>query len=146
MKFKTEKMSIIVPACVRSEKALIYTKICVNYILRNSDYIYELILVNDGGDERVGLFFENIKKTLEKISLRCEIITNKPNKGLPHVLNQGIEVSTGDYIAEIDNDCVIPMEWMSTLINYLKNNLGIGMVSGLDFLAEVRLIILLRLF
>jgi len=68
---------------------------------------YEVIVVNDGSQDRTGELTESYDF--------CRLI-NQPNKGLSAARNAGAEASTGDIVAYTDSDCVADPDWLTYLV------------------------------
>jgi len=68
---------------------------------------YEVIVVNDGSQDRTGEITESYDF--------CRLI-NQPNKGLSAARNAGAEASTGDIVAYTDSDCVADPDWLTYLV------------------------------
>lgn len=60
-----------------------------------------------------------------KVSLVC----NSENKGYSHACNQGIKLSTGEYVLLANPDIVIPYNTFDYLLQVLKNDQSIGMLG-----------------
>ncbi|MHC1681566.1 MAG: glycosyltransferase family 2 protein [Clostridiaceae bacterium] len=88
-------ISIIVPVY----KVEAYLHRCINSILSQTLYDFELILVDDGSPDNCG----NICDEYALEDNRVKVI-HKSNGGLSAARNAGIEVATGDYIGFIDSD------------------------------------------
>lgn len=96
------KISIIIPI-YNSEKFLIK---CLDSLLKQSEEIYELILVNDGSTDSSSNI---INQYAEKY--KCIHIINQINSGVSVARNKGMDLATGDYIMFIDAD-----DWVSNNI------------------------------
>lgn len=83
---------------------------CIDSILGQSFRKFELILVDDGGQDRSG---EICDKYAQKDS-RIRVIHQK-NAGVSAARNAGINASTGQYIAFIDSDDYISDDYLQTL-------------------------------
>lgn len=89
------KVSVIIPFYNRIEETIRAIKSVLNQTYNN----YEIILVNDGSTEKLSKI-NYYEKKYEKI----KIINLKKNKGAANARNQGIKVSSGDFIAFLDSD------------------------------------------
>lgn len=97
---------------IRSE----FMRKSVTSILENTDYPYQFIVVDNGGDE-------NASKFLQKLTQEGKIhvyIKNTENMGFGYARNQGIGMAHGDYICSIDNDVVVKKNWMKNCIKVLE--------------------------
>lgn len=76
---------------------------------------YEVIVINDGSDDRtqyaLGLFGDDIK-----------IISNETKLGLPGSLNVGVKAARGQFIVRLDGDDYVNSEYLNLLSFYLRQN------------------------
>lgn len=88
------KISVIVPV-YNSESSI---KTCIDSILGQTVPVYEIIVVNDGSNDKTEV-------VLMEYSLNRKVrIINQENGGPAKARNTGIRVSSGDWIAFIDAD------------------------------------------
>ena len=115
------KISVLVPV-YNQEK---YIGRCLRSLLdQNLDSKdYEIILINDGSDDR-SLYALNLFK-----GNNIKLINNVNNKGLPYSLNKGIKDSSGDYIVRVDSDDYVNSNYLSILKLYLDLNKSCDAVS-----------------
>lgn len=106
-------ISVIVPV-YNVEK---YLSKCIESIRMQTYKNLEIILVNDGSEDRCQLICEGFCKIDNRIKL-----LNKKNGGLSDARNVGLEISTGQYLTFIDSDDYITMDYIEYLYNMLKNN------------------------
>lgn len=76
-----------------------YLAECIESILNQSFKNYEIILVNDGSTDNS----LEICKYYQKKDNRIKVLT-KPNAGLSHTRNTGLNIATGEYIFFLDSD------------------------------------------
>lgn len=88
-------LSIIIP-CYNAEKLI---QKCVESILVQKGFDFEVILVNDGATDKTLEILENLAQTDERIK-----VINQENKGLSGARNSGIEKAQGKYIMFVDAD------------------------------------------
>ncbi|MBR5177774.1 MAG: glycosyltransferase family 2 protein [Lachnospiraceae bacterium] len=93
------KISIIIP-CYNVEK---YVERCIDSVIQQTYKNTEIILVNDGSNDKTG----DICDTYSKKDGRITVI-HKRNGGASSARNLGMSVATGDYIYFIDSD-----DWIS---------------------------------
>ena len=106
-------ISVIVPV-YNVEK---YLKRCVDSILNQTFTDFELILVDDGSNDKS----INICDEYVDLDSRVHVI-HQDNKGQAFARNLGIEKSKGDYIAFIDSDDVVHPQYLEILYNACKKN------------------------
>lgn len=104
-------MSIIIPV-YNVEK---YLKECVNSILKQDFFDYEIILVDDGSKDSSGEICDEYAKNIDNIT-----VIHKENGGLSDARNVGLKAAKGEYILFIDSDDYIgdgALSRMSQCIN-----------------------------
>lgn len=100
-------VSIIVPI-YRGEK---YLRCCVDSILQQSYRNIEVILVDDGSDDKS----PQLCDMYENKDGRVKVI-HKTNGGANSARVAGIKVATGDYISYIDSDDWIEADYIETMV------------------------------
>jgi len=105
------KISIIVPI-YNSEK---YLKRCIESILKQTYTNIELILINDGSEDKSLEICEEYKKNDERI-----IIVNKENEGVSVARNIGIEKATGELISFVDADDYLEATFLQELLDIME--------------------------
>lgn len=106
---KTPHISVIIPVFNRAstiERAIIS-------VLKQSYKYYELIVVDDGSTDLT-------PSILKKYNSRIKVITLKQNCGVSHARNEGINASTGKYIALLDSDDEWKKRFLETQVNYFN--------------------------
>lgn len=88
-------VSIIIP--VYNEKE--YLKICVESVLRQTWKWMEIILVDDGSDQKTAELCDSIAKEDDRIQ-----VIHKENEGLAFARETGMKKATGEWIFFIDSD------------------------------------------
>lgn len=102
------QISVIVPI-YNTEK---YIHKCIDSILNQSLSDIEIILVNDGSEDKCGQIVEDY----QKIDARIKVI-HKENGGLWSARNAGLGIATGKYISFIDSDDWIEKEMLENMYN-----------------------------
>ncbi len=98
-----------------------YTKKCVASIQKNTRQPYELIFVDNASKD-------NTVKYLKKIP-DAKLILNRQNVGFPSGCNQGIKEATGEYIVLLNNDVIVPKDWLTGLIECAESDPTFGLVG-----------------
>lgn len=113
-------ISIIIPI-FNSEK---YISKCLNDILEQTYYNFEVILVDDGSTDNS---YQICKKFCEFDS-RIKVITQK-NSGVSKARNTGLKTAKGKYICFMDSDDRVDPDYLRNLIDsYCRSNSKVGLV------------------
>ena len=112
------RVSVVLPVynCER------YLREALESVLNQSFKDFETVVVDDGSGSIIK----------EYISLAgFTIVTHKENMGICRSLNDGIEKSTGEYIAIQHADDVSLPDRLEKQVRYLDTHPGTGLVAGL---------------
>lgn len=105
-----------------------FTKECIEFLTKNTDLPYELIVVDNKSSDGTVKWLESLpSKDSKRINLK--IIKNQENKGFSKAVNQGLAVSEGEYIFLLNNDLLVSQNWLSTLIGHIEtlpNAIAVG--------------------
>ncbi|AOR24586.1 HAD-IA family hydrolase [Clostridium taeniosporum] len=105
---KDTLISIIIPV-YNTEK---YLERCLDSVVKQSYKNIEIIVVNDCSPGNV----EEIVHNYIKQDKRIKYVTYEKNKGLFCARLKGAEIATGDYIAFIDSDDYVTMDFYHSLV------------------------------
>ena len=109
------KLSIIIPYFETYE---LTKKLLLNLIIQCHNFETEIIVIDDNykPDYRLDKYIKFLKDefNLEKRDLK--IIHHEVNQGTAKTRNEGIELAKGKYIAFIDSDDMITMDYIETLL------------------------------
>ena len=104
---------------------LALTRLCLESILRNTDYPnYEVIVVDNNSTDKTPEYLRQMAAQHPQI----QIILNAENRGFAFANNQGIELSTGERLVLLNNDTVVPPGWLTRLLRHLEDP-AIGLVG-----------------
>lgn len=98
------KVSIIVPVYNAEQ----YLEQCIESVLSQSYDEFELLLINDGSNDKSAEICENYKLQDRRIK-----VIHQKNSGVASARNRGLETSTGDFVTFLDAD-----DWWE--VNYLS--------------------------
>ena len=93
------KLSVIIPA-YNEEKRLPKTLVEIDKYLKQQDYDYEILVVNDGSKDNTAKLVEELKPQIANLKL----INNKVNHGKGYVVRQGMLTALGEYRLFTDAD------------------------------------------
>lgn len=108
-----ELISVIVPV-YNVEKFL---KRCIDSILSQTFFNFELILVDDGSPDNSPQLCDRYAKCDKRIS-----VIHKTNGGLSDARNAGLEIAKGDFIAFVDSDDIVSSRFLEFLYRAIKNS------------------------
>lgn len=106
-----DKVSIIIPI-YNVEKYLIQ---CIESVVQQTYKNLEIILIDDGSTDMCGEICDNYAKIDQRI-----IAIHQNNVGAANAKNRGLEISTGEYITFLDSDDFVDLNWIETMLFYLK--------------------------
>ena len=116
------KISVIIPI-YNVEK---YLKKCLDSVINQTYKNLEIICVNDGSPDNCHKILEEYKTKDNRI-----IVIEQENKGVAVARNRALEIVTGDYIAFIDPDDWIELDFYETAIKKLKAHNADIFVGGI---------------
>lgn len=109
-----KKLSIIVPV-YNAEK---YMEKCLNRLLEQSYKNIEIIIVNDCSQGNC----EEIANKYQKLDDRVKYIKHEKNMGLFQARITGSSIAKGEYIAFLDSDDYVSIDYYRTLMNNIQEN------------------------
>lgn len=105
-----------------------YFKLCLDSIFNQTYQDFEIVLVDDGSDEKIIDFIKKEKYELSKI----KYIRLDQNVGLPKALNIGLKQCSGKYIARMDDDDLMISTRLEKQLEYVETNKLDGCFSWFD--------------
>ena len=118
---KTPRISVLMPA-YNSEK---YIAEAIESILNQTYADFEFIIINDGSTDNTS----KIVQEYAKKDTRIKFVNHTKNKGLVGVLNEGISLCSGEYIARMDSDDIsLPLRFEKQIM-YMDTNPECGVLG-----------------
>jgi dolichyl-phosphate beta-glucosyltransferase len=117
-------LSIIIPA-YNEEKRIKNTLLKANDYLAGQSYDYEIIVVNDGSEDKTADIVNEVKSKIANLSL----IDNKKNRGKGFAVRQGLLEAKGEYRLFLDADNSASIEEIEKFFPYIKEGYDIVMGS-----------------
>jgi GT2 family glycosyltransferase len=114
-------VSVVIPVFNKVE----LTERCLDSLLRNSRAVSELTVIDNASQDSTPEVLKAWGTRFEAQGIRFRSIRNEQNAGFGRACNQGIRVSTGAYVAIVNNDTWLMEGWDQALIDEIK-------VRGLD--------------
>lgn len=104
----------------------------INSVIKQDYANFELLLINDGSKDE----YKSIALEYCKLDVRCKLVTKK-NGGVSSARNVGLKLAEGEYIAFIDSDDWVEHNFISRMIEEIKNkDLVICSVATQDFIVS----------
>ncbi len=116
---RTPKISVLMTA-YNSEP---YIAAAIDSILNQTFSDFEFIIINDGSTDKTA---EIVRRYTDK---RIRFIDNKKNRGLIAVLNQGLDLCRGEYIARMDSDDISMPTRFAAQVEYMDANPDVGILG-----------------
>ena len=113
-----DKVSIIIPFY---NTKLEYFAKCMSSVLSQTYKNFEVIIVNDGSDEKYCKFIDKFK------SFNNVHILNQENKGVSAARNKGIDYANGQWCIFVDADDWLQKDCLSNFIK-ISNNLNVDYI------------------
>lgn len=115
------QISIVIPVLDN----LVYTRLCLESLLANTyESDYEMVVVDDGSTDETPAYL----RALSSADGRFRLIVNQSNAGFARALNQGLGAAWGDVVVVLNNDTILPPQWLDRLCRYLEDD-AVGMVG-----------------
>lgn len=115
----------LISAIVPLFNAAKYLDVCVRHLLEQTFTNFELILVDDGSTDGT---LETCRR-LANIDTRIKVL-HQDNAGVSAARNIGLEHATGDYIAFIDSDDLIALDFFEYLLEKIEDSSCILSMCG----------------
>lgn len=94
-----------------------YLNNCIESILNQTYSNFELLLINDGSQDKCGRICEDYAEKDSRIR-----VFHKRNGGLSDARNYGIDVSRGEYITFIDSDDCVDYRYLEALYEDIQTS------------------------
>jgi len=114
-------VSIVLPCWNGAE----YTQGCVESIFANTDWPFELVVVDNGSTDSTVTYLDSLASKHPNVRL----VLNKENLGFGLACNQGMALARGQYVVLLNNDTVLTEGWLARLISHAEADLEVGIVA-----------------
>jgi len=118
---KTPRISVLMPAYNAYE----YIGVAIESILNQTFTDFEFIIINDGSTDKTAQIIGEYAKRDKRIKL----VNNSKNKGLIGVLNEGLDLAHGEYIARMDSDDISLPTRFEKQIKYMDGHQQCGVLG-----------------
>jgi len=102
-----------------------YTRQCLESIFTKTIYPnYEIVVVDNASTDSTPEYLQEVAAAHPNVRL----VLNDENRGFSAGNNQGVSISSGEYICFLNNDVIVTPGWLSGLVSHL-NDPSIGAVG-----------------
>jgi GT2 family glycosyltransferase len=106
--------------------ALNVTVRCVDSILKNTNYPYKLIVIDNGSNRETADYLTGLRN---KPGLQIELVRNEKNLGFVKAINQGMRLSVAPYLCLMNNDTMAANGWLEEIVKVADSRADIGIVN-----------------
>jgi GT2 family glycosyltransferase len=93
----------------------VFLKLCLTSVLANtSSPSYELIVVDNGSSDGTAAYLQELSSQQHRLT----VIRNERNLGFAPGNNQGLAVARGEILILLNDDTVVPPEWLTRLCGH----------------------------
>lgn len=117
---KAPKASIVLP----THNGETYLSESIESVLNQTFKDFELIIVNDASTDRT----LEIAQEYSKKDSRIKILSHKENKGISETINDGFDISSGEYRSWTSDDNYYSPDALMEMVNYLDSRPDCDMV------------------
>ncbi len=104
----------------------VFTKDCVEAIIKNTFLPYKLILVDNASEDDTRDYLLSLKK---RSGLDVEVIRNDKNLGFIKAVNQGMKASRSPYVCILNNDTIPAPAWLERMIDFAESHKDVGLIN-----------------
>lgn len=107
-----QKVDVVVPVY----NGLHVLRPCLDSVVKRTTWPYQIILVDDGSDEKTKQFLHEFTLKTPNVTL----ITNPKNIGFAASVNRGIKGGSNPYICLLNSDTIVTENWLTKMIMALE--------------------------
>ena len=119
----------LVDVIIPIHNALSYFKECINSVLKFSENINKIILVNDNSDAETAAYLNKMRNKNNNI---ISLINNSINIGYTKSVNIGIKESKSKFLLLLNSDTIVTAKWLENLLKCINSSDDIGIVGPLS--------------
>jgi len=109
-----------------------YLKEAIESILNQTYKNIDFLIIDDGSTD------DSVKVVMSYNDSRIKLVKNEQNIGLTAILNKGVELSNGQYIARMDADDISASDRLEKQVNYLEQHPDVCMVDSIMELMDAQ--------
>jgi GT2 family glycosyltransferase len=104
---------------------LVFTRLAVECVLANTDFPYELIVVDNDSHDGTREYLRELAGQCPRVRLAL----NGRNAGFARACNQGLAMARGNVLVLLNNDTMVPPGWLTRLASKLQSP-DVGLVGA----------------
>lgn len=104
------------------------TKSCLDSIKQYTVEPHEIIIVDNGSDDKTIKYFQQYKNSRDNV----RVIFNGQNRGYAAANNQGLALARGEYVLLLNNDTVVTDGWLARMLAVFKTHPEAGIVGPMS--------------
>ena len=108
-----------------------YTKETLPALIENANYNFSLTIVDNGSDDGTVSWLKEFARKQRKIIKSIRFMDK--NQGISKVTNDFWHSSNADFIGKVDNDTLLPLNWLKRLIESGEKSNRLGVIGGFHF-------------
>jgi glycosyltransferase involved in cell wall biosynthesis len=121
-----EKLIVAIVICTYNRPELLMSTLKSAINLDFDPDQFEIIVIDNGNDEQSQEVFASINR-----ESHCQMVYAREEKlGLSYARNKGVSIARGDIVAFLDDDEIVPANWLKELIKPYGTDKRIGGVGG----------------
>ena len=109
-----------------------YLSSSVQSVINQTFYDWELILIDDGGDDRSLA----IAQEYSEKDKRIKVVSDGKNKGLAARLNESVLMAKGAYYARMDADDIMDYDRIRQQVEYLQKHPEVDVVGSMAYIID----------
>ena len=117
MKGNGAMVSLVIPVFNKAE----LTRRCLNSVLIHSASLKEVCVIDNASTDSTPQLLMELQGKFLRNKIQFSIVTNSKNLGFGAACNQGIRLSSGLFVAILNNDTWLMKGWDRALIQELKS-------------------------
>ncbi|PIQ89377.1 MAG: hypothetical protein COV72_03280 [Candidatus Omnitrophica bacterium CG11_big_fil_rev_8_21_14_0_20_42_13] len=101
------------------------TKDCISSILKNTETPYRLIIIDNASQPEARDYLAGLREKFKDLT----IVRNEENLGYVKAVNQGIKLSSSEFVCLLNNDTIVCRGWLGEMLNIAVNNFQLGIIN-----------------
>ncbi|MBS1886491.1 MAG: glycosyltransferase [Actinobacteria bacterium] len=96
---------------------LAFNRLCLESVLAHTEGDFELIVVDNRSSDGTRDYLARLADS----DARVRVLLNARNHGFAPACNQGLALARGEHLVLLNNDTMVPPEWLGALLGHLRD-------------------------